>query len=127
MLSAQFARSNAEQVTVGYGKGAAVIGRLASNAGDPISGASLCVSTQTIGIDRRAASAGSVKTDANGRYRFEVAPGPNREVVIGYRHDTAQVAREVRYYARVRPSLRVNHERVGNGERVRFTGRLPGP
>jgi hypothetical protein len=127
VLSAQFAASNAEQVTVGYGKGAEVIGRLANNAGDPIPGATLCLRMQTIGIDREPAAVGSVKTDANGRYRYEVAAGPNREVIVGYRHDTAQVAREVRYYAHARPSLKVSTPQIANGKRVRFWGQLPGP
>jgi hypothetical protein len=127
VLSAQFARSNAEQVTVGHGRAAKVIGRLANGAGDPIRGARLCVKAQTIGIDRSAAPVGSALTDAEGRYSYEVAPGPNREIVVGYRHDSAQVAREVRYYARARSSLRVSTPRARNGERVRFWGKLPGP
>jgi hypothetical protein len=127
VLSAQFAASNAEQVTVGFGKSAAVIGRLANDAGDPIPGASLCVKMQTIGVDARAATVGSVKTDASGHYRYEVAPGPNRELTVGYRHDTLQVAREVRYYAHARASMRVSKPEVANGERVRFWGQLPGP
>jgi hypothetical protein len=127
VLSAQFVKSNAEQVTVGYGRSAEVIGRLATDAGDPVPGARLCVKMQTIGVDQKPTAVGAVATDANGRYAYEVPPGPNREVVVGYRHDSAQVAREVRYYARARAQLRVNSPRVENGERVRFFGRLPGP
>jgi hypothetical protein len=127
VLSAQFESSNAEQVTVGYGRPASLIGKLANNAGDPIRGARLCVKMATIGVDAHAASVGSVTTDANGRYRYEVPPGPNREVTIGYRHNSSQVAREVRYYAHAGPSLRVSSPRVANGDRVRFWGELPGP
>ena len=127
VLSAQFERSNAQEVTVGYGKTAAVIGRLANNAGDPVRGARLCIKMATIGVDNRASSIGSVATDAEGRYRYEVPPGPNREVTLGYRHDSLQIARDVRYYAHVRPSLHVSNPRVRNGDRVRFWGELPGP
>jgi hypothetical protein len=81
----------------------------------------------TIGVDQRAAAVGSVSTDAEGRYRYEVPPGPNREVVVGYRHDAVQVAREVLYYAHAKPSLRVSAARVANGNRVRFWGVLPEP
>jgi hypothetical protein len=127
VLSAQFERSNAEQVTVGYGRPAVVTGKLANNAGDPIRGARLCVKMATIGVDAHAASIGSVATDAEGRYRYEVPPGPNREVTLGYRHDSLQIARDVRYYAHARPSLHVSDPRVRNDDRIRFWGELPGP
>ena len=103
VLSAQFERSNAEQVTVGYGKPATVTGRLANDAGDPIRGATLCVKMQTIGIEDRAASVGSALTDADGRYRYEVPPGPNREIVVGYRHDSV-AGRPRRALLRPRPA-----------------------
>ena len=127
VLSAQFERSNAQEVTVGYGHPAVVTGKLANNAGDPIRGARLCVKMATLGIDDRAASVGSVTTDAEGRYSYEVPPGPNREVTLGYRHDSLQIARDVRYYAHAQPSLHVSDPRVRNGDRVRFWGELPGP
>ena len=127
VLSAQFSESNSDTVTVGYGKGADVTGRLADNAGDPVPGAILCVKMQTLGIDPRAASVGTIKTDANGSYAYQVPPGPDRDVVIGYRHDTAQVARDVRYYAHAQPSLRVAPRRLENGDRVHLSGQVPAP
>jgi protocatechuate 3,4-dioxygenase beta subunit len=127
VLSAQFESSNAEEATVGYGKPATVTGRLANDAGDPVRGASLCIKMQTIGVDGQAAGVGSAMTDANGRYRYEVAPGPNREIVVGYRHDSSQVARDVRYYAHARPQLRLAPAVLRNGEQVRLWGHLPGP
>ncbi len=127
VLSAQFSRSHDDTVTVPFGKGAELSGRLANDAGDPIPGATLCLKMQTIGVERQASTVGAVTTDAEGRYRHLVAPGPNREIVVGYRHGSSQVARDVRYYARARPSLRVNHAQVVNGARVRFRGQLPEP
>lgn len=127
VLSAQFESSNTQEVTVGFGRPAIVTGRLANDAGDPIRGAKLCLKMATIGIGERPANVGSAVTDAEGRYRYEVTPGPNRELTVGYRHDSRQVAREVRYYAHARPSLRVSSGRVENGDRVRFWGQLPGP
>ena len=127
VLSAQFERSNSQEVTVGYGRPAVITGRLANDAGDAIRGAKLCVKMATIGVDERPANVGSTLTDAEGRYRYEVPPGPNREVTLGYRHDSLQVARDVRYYAHAGPSLKVSSRRVENGDRVRFWGQLPGP
>lgn len=127
VLSAQFESSRADSVTVGYGGGAAVTGRLANDAGDPVPGARLCVRMATLGLDQRPADVGTVVTDARGQYRYEVPPGPNREVTIGYRHDSSQIAREVRYYAHAGPTLRVSSPRVRNGGRLRYWGNLPGP
>lgn len=127
LLSAQFSHSHTETETVGYRKSAKVIGRLANNADEPVPGATLCVKLQTIGAQRRARTVGTVTTGANGHYSYEVPFGPNRDVVIGYRHDSSQIARDVRYYARVRPSLRFSPPHLKNGDWIHFWGQLPRP
>lgn len=127
LLSAQFAKSNRETLTVGFGEEAEVVGALQTNSGDPVSGATLCVKMQTMGIGSHPASVGTVQTDANGHYSYTVPAGPNREVVITYRHDTMQIARGVRYYAHSRPVVKAGPESLKNGKRVRLWGNLPGP
>jgi hypothetical protein len=126
-LSAEFRRSHAEETTVAHGKGAEVIGELSDVAGDPIPGAALCVKSAPIGLDSQPEVVGVATTDARGHYTYDVPPGPNRELLIGYRHDAAQVAHAVRYYARARAWLRVGDREVENGDRVHFKGRLAGP
>jgi hypothetical protein len=127
VLSAQFARSERETLTVGYGKEADVIGQLRTNAGDPVPGATLCVKMQTLGTNAHPSDVGTVQTDASGQYAYSVPPGPNREVEIGYRHDSHQIVRGVRYYARARPTLKLAPAALDNGQRVHFWGHLPGP
>ena len=127
VLSAQFAESRNETVTVPYGKGAEVAGQLSNNAGDPVPGATLCVKMQTLGVEPGAFPVGTVKTDANGDYAYRVPPGPDRNIVIGYRHDTYQVARAVRFYSTAEPSLQLAPRRLKNHQRVRFWGQVPGP
>jgi hypothetical protein len=127
VLSAQFAKSNRETVTVGYGRDANVIGRLRTNSGDPVPGATLCVKMQTLGINSHPANVATVQTDTTGHYTYSVPPGPNRDVEIGYRHDTHQIVRDVRYYARARPSLKLAPAALHNGKRVHLWGHLPGP
>ncbi len=127
VLSAQFAESHNETVTVPYGKGAEVTGQLANNAGEPVAGATLCVKSQTLGVEPTASPVGTVRTDGNGDYAYKVPPGPDRNVVIGYRHDTYQVARAVRYYSHAQPSLHLAPRKVSNGHRIRIWGSLPGP
>ena len=108
VLSAQFESSNAEQATVGFGRSATVSGRPGQQRRrsgprrEP-----LRQDGRRSGSTSRRRAVGSVSTDANGRYRYEVAAGPNREIVVGYRHDSVQVARDVRYYAHAKPSLKL--------------------
>lgn len=127
VLSAQFAGSDAETVTVPYNKSAEVTGQLSNNAGEPVPGATLCVKMQTLGVEPNASAVGTVKTDANGSYSYQVPPGPDRNIIIGYRHDAAQVARGVRYYAHAQPSLKLAPRSLTDHHRVHFWGQVPGP
>jgi hypothetical protein len=127
LLSARFERSNEETITAGYGQPAAVSGRLATDSDDPVAGATLCVKMETLGVEGHAATVGTVTTDAEGEYRYRVKPGPDRRIVIGYRHDSRQVARDVLYFAHVKPSLRLAPAVLHDGQRVHLWGRLPGP
>lgn len=126
-LSAQFSSSNNDTTTVAYGNNATVVGRLLTNAGDPVPNATLCVKTQIFEVDPQPVNTTSITTDGDGRYSYTVPAGPNREIRIGYRHDTTQVARDVRYYSHVQPTLVATPESVANGRAVQFTGRLPNP
>lgn len=126
-LSAQFAGSNAETVTVGYGAPAEVAGTLHDAAGDPISGATICVKSQTMGLEPAAQPVGTVKTDAEGRFAYSVPAGPDRELLLGYRHDSFQLGRSVRYYAHAAASLAVSPAKLRNGRAVRLWGTLPEP
>lgn len=126
VLSAQFARSHKEEVTVPYRTTARVTGELADNAGDAISGATICVQMQTQGSRQGLTPVGTATTDANGHFVYKVPPGPNRKVLIGYRHDTFQVARAIRYYAHVKPTIHISPGRVENGGEIRIRGELPG-
>lgn len=126
-LSAQFSGSNAETETVGYGATAEVSGELHDGAGDPVSGATICVKAQTLGTGEPSMPVSAVKTDAEGRFAYAVPAGPDRELMLGYRHDAFQVARDVRYYAHVAPSLQVDPPKLHNGKGVHLWGALPQP
>ena len=126
-LSAGFDASGSEEIVLGYGRATEVSGRLADRAGDPVSGATICVKAATLGAGAALAPVGVTKTDAGGHFAYEVPAGPNRELLLGYRHDSAQIGRSVRVYSRVRPSLRVHPRRLRNGHRIRLTGHLPDP
>jgi hypothetical protein len=126
-ISAQFSKSDAETITVGYGTDAEVSGTLHDAAGDPISGATICVKSQTLGVEPTAQPVGTAKTDAEGRFDYAVPAGPDRELLIGYRHDSFQVAHSVRYYAHAAPSLAVTPSELRDGGQIELTGWLPQP
>jgi hypothetical protein len=47
--------------------------------------------------------------------------------MLGYRHDSFQVARDVRYFSHVAPSLVASPEELRNGSKVELSGMLPQP
>lgn len=126
-LSAQFAKTNTESVTVGYGKEAEVSGTLQDGSGAPVSGATICLKSETLGLDPSAQPIGTVKTDSTGHFAYSLPAGPDRELVVGYRHDSFQVGRSVRYFAHAAPSLTASPTKLRNGRRVSLRGTLPQP
>jgi hypothetical protein len=126
-LNVDFAKTKGETITVGFGQGAEVSGELSNNAGDPISGATICVAAQTEGVPGEPAPIATETTDASGQFNYELPPGPNRRVLVAYRRDAYQLGRTIKYAARSQPSLRLRPGRVHEGGRVRITGVLPEP
>lgn len=126
-LSAQFATSRREETTVPFGRSAKITGRLSNSAGDAIPGATICLQTQTLDNHRSLVPLATVTTDAHGRFSYDLRPGPNRRILIGYRYDTFQIDRSVRYYSRAEPTLKATPRKLENGKRIHLQGRLPGP
>ena len=128
MLSAQFERSNAEEVTVGYGQPAVVSGRLANNAGDPIRGAKLCVKMATIGRrrSRRECRLGHHRRrwplSLRGAARARTAKSRSA-IAMTPRRSPATCATTPTPDRACGSATRGSQ----NGERVRFWGALPGP
>lgn len=127
VLSADFAATNSETITTPYGEAAEVTGDLINNAGDPISGATICVQAQTEGDPGGPAPIATATTDANGQFSYQLPAGPNRRLLVGYRHDAFQVGRTISYASHTKPTLRLSRGRVHEGHRIRITGSLPGP
>lgn len=126
-ISAQFARTHKDQATLPSGGAANIVGELTSAAGDAISGATICVQAQIQGSGGSLQPVATATTDAHGHFVYKVAPGPNRRLLLGYRHDTFQVARSVRYFAHARLKLEITPGTVSNGGEIKMRGKLPGP
>lgn len=127
VLSAGFAGSHDEEVTVPFEHSARVDGTLADREGGAIRGATICVQMQTPGVDRELVPVATTTTDAQGHFSYRVPPGPNRRVLVGYRHDTFQLAKSMRYFAHAKPTLRLKPGRVSSGGRIRIVGKVPEP
>lgn len=127
VLNADFSGSNDEAVTVPFNHAAEVTGQLADTAGDPISGATICVESATEGEEGEPQLVATASTDSGGQFSYEVPPGPNRRLLIGYRHDSFQVAKTIDYHAQAEPTLHLRPSRVRGGRRIHIVGHLPGP
>jgi hypothetical protein len=125
-LTARFARNDGA-ITVRSRESATVTGQLTDQAGGPVGGAKLCLRELTLAPGERLADVGTVKTGNDGRYRYTVAPGPSRDVQVGYRYRRRQLQRDLHYYSRAVPSLKIARHRVSNGQRIRLYGAIPGP
>jgi hypothetical protein len=125
-LSTRFSSSDDDEVTVPYDTSAKVSGELTNQAGEAISGATICVQQAIEDSGTAPAPAGTTTTDANGRFVYAIPAGPNRSVLFGYRHDSFQIANSMRYFAHVRPTIKLSPRKVKNGGVVRITGRVPG-
>jgi hypothetical protein len=125
-LSTTFSQNQSAEVTVPYGEGATVAGQLDTPAGQPVVGATICVQVATEGSSGPPTPAGVATTDASGNFTYALPPGPNRSVLLGYRHDSFQVADSLHYYSHVRPTIRLSAGKLKNGRALRIHGHLPG-
>ena len=124
-LSAVFPRSDSDTVDVKAGQGAALTGQLTDKSGNPVAGATLCVQEGIVGQGLE--SVGTLTTKSNGRYTYGVAPGPNRNLRVGYRFNRDQVQRTAHFNSRLAPKLKLSKRTVKNGRGVKLYGSIPGP
>ena len=124
-LSAVFGRSGTDTVDVKAGQGAALTGQLTDHSGNPVPRATLCVQEGVAGegLD----SVGTLTTSASGRYSYGVAPGPNRNLRVGYRFNRDQVQHMARFNSRLAPKLKLSKRTTKNGNGVKLFGTIPGP
>lgn len=126
-LSAQFKDTSAGEIRVNSKNGATVAGSLADAEGKPVANATICVRERTMLPGAGAFDVATVKTDADGNFKYQVAPGPNREIILAHRYGSEQLEARLSFYSRVKPALRLSDQRVRNGRSIRLFGELPGP
>jgi hypothetical protein len=126
-LSAGFAGGASDELTVKYGDTTEISGGLTDQAGDPISGATICLESRPAESSTVAQTVGTATTDDQGNFSMEVKPGANRQLLVGYRHDSFQVAKQLTLETRARPTLALGSHKIRGGDKVEITGRLPKP
>lgn len=126
-LSAGFSKSGSDEITVGFGHAAEVTGSLTDQAGDPIPGATVCVQSEDEGSTAPPTTVATATTDSHGDFTYEVPAGPNRQLLLGYRHDSFQISKPLSIGTHARPTLELSRRKVRNGSPIKITGRLPNP
>lgn len=124
-LSAGF--DGGPEAAVGSNRRAVVRGRVTGSAGG-VAGATVCALTRTL-IAGAPIVVGAVATStADGSYELELPPGPSREVFVHHAFGDRVLARHgLVVRSSVRPTLAVDPARARAGDRLAFTGSLPGP
>ena len=126
-LNAHLAPSGSRRMTVAYGQGAKVAGRLRDASGQPLAGQEVIV-TEYFGagalIDRRVRTA---RTDSDGLWGERLPAGPSRTVSATYDGSTrylADRARAGRVRVKTRATFHLSRRHVQEGRRVAFRGRV---
>jgi hypothetical protein len=117
----------ASRQTIAYGHGSSVSGRLLDRDGAPLAGRDVTVVEQFGAgalIDRRVRV---VSTDSRGAWTSVLPPGPSRTLTVAFAGTARFAALEQvagQLTVRSRASFRTSRERVAEGGRVVFAGRI---
>jgi 5-hydroxyisourate hydrolase-like protein (transthyretin family) len=125
-----FTRNRQRRIKSRFGRTVVLTGRLVDEHGRPIAGAEIEVLSTLRRAAATSARLGAVKTDADGRYSYQLRATASRTVRFAYRShlgddefaDTSDVEVLVSGAARIKVSRR----RVANKQKVTFSGRLRG-
>ena len=126
-LQARLEPGGARRKTVPYGRGARVAGTLRSATGEPLAGRQVVVD-ENFGrgalIDHRIRT---VTTDARGRWRSRIPPGPSRRVSVRFDGDLTHVPASTsagQLVVRTGARLQLSSRKVREGRAVTFKGKV---
>jgi hypothetical protein len=110
---------------VAQGEGVALEGALRGAAG-PVANAPVCVFSNVV-TDEGRDFLGLAITGRDGGYRFGIAPGPSRNLVVLYRSDHREIRGQSKVETVVHPTFYAKKKTVRNKQFGRFYGEIPGP
>lgn len=126
-LSARLKPGGAEVLTLDYGESSRVVGRLTTAAGEPMAGREVVVDEyfgEGALIDHRIRT---VVTDERGWWTSRLPAGPSRSVTAEFAGDQRYLSDEAsggRLAVRAGARFSTSRDRVPEGQRVLFTGRV---
>jgi hypothetical protein len=104
-----------------------VRGALKDGAGNPVSGATVCVYQTTDLPDASRELVTNVTTQSNGRFATRLDAGPSRDLSLVYRYNDHVLTGPVELDSTVVPTLAIARKKLANGHTEQFSGHLPGP
>jgi hypothetical protein len=127
-LTARF-KGGRDRASIRSNRSARVEGRLVGPSKEAVANATVCALTRVVRDGAPVVVARTAPTDAQGRYELALPKGASRRVFIHHIHGSTVVARHgLSLRSSVRPTLSVKpNGALVNGDRLRFSGRLPGP
>ncbi len=111
-------------LTTSYNGRPVVHGKLVTDAGIPVAGASVCVAQVVSRADSGREEITSVLTDTAGRFTHRLGKGPSRRVSFVYRGGGTAGAAAVQVRVRAPVTLSASARRVKTGETVKFHGKF---
>ena len=126
--TASGASAGAGTMRVDHGRGADVGGRLLDAMDQPISGASVALSTMPVQPGATWSASGVALTDHHGRFSFHLPPGPSRRLSLKFSGDHADMPSSFGMTAIVAASSSISASpaRVKAGQVAIFKGALAG-
>jgi hypothetical protein len=112
-------------VRIRAGRKATVRGRLSSHSQQAIGGATVRLFAQSAG-QARLIETGTTRTNARGRFRLAVPPGPSRAIRIFYCEPGGSAVKDLRLKVAASTSFAASRRVLRNGESVMFRGRVRG-
>ena len=113
--------------TVRSDRSALLHGRVTGRSG-PVAGATVCALTRGRIAGAPIVVAALATSGPDGRYELELPPGPGRDVFVHHAFGDLVIARhDLGLRSIVRPTLTVDPGQAQAGDRLGFSGRLPGP
>lgn len=117
-------KSARQHTTIDFGDGIKVEGRLLDGDGQPVPNARLCVSERVRMVGSQLSPSGYVTTDGDGRFTYEVPPGPSRSLYFVQRVPGGAVTSSVKLGVRARVHLKASDESLHNGQVLVLSGSL---